>query len=818
VAIFTVDNTNDSGPGSLRAVIQAANADASGTATVIQFSVGGTITLSSALPAITHTLTIDGTSASGTPTIEINCNGQAGLVFATGSDGSKLLGISLGNAGGNGVTLNAGNITLNADYVGVNLAGAAFGNSGDGVFVSSTSSNNLIGLNPTSASGVVANVISGNTGNGISFHGSSGNTLVDNRIGTDPTGTVAIANGGNGIWMTAGSSGNEIGGTAFVDTSTGQVNDPTGDKGTTTPVFVVPPLGNLVSGNGQNGILIDSNSQRNVLNGNFVGTTADGNGALGNAQDGVAIDGADNNSLIGCAFLNNPFVYYNVLSANGGNGLHITDSNGTTVQANFFGIGADNATPLGNTLDGILVDGTSQNTQVGGVIPLGNVSAGNGQNGIEVKDTASNFVTFNTFGGLAAFGGAVPNGNDGLLITSTGGNQSVQTNVFSGNAENGIEISGNASGVTVDPNIVGLNTKGDALLPNGNDGLLIGGTAHDNIIGGSQISVIPQNTFSGNLAYGIEIAGNSFNNEVINSFIGTDVVGEAALGNDLGGILVGQTSHNDTIGGSAVTPSEPVADLVSGNMGNGITLAPGTDSIQVINNSIGFTRTGQPTLPNTGQPIVSTGSTNDTITGNQIACFAAGTRIATQRGAVAVESLRVGDLARTVLVPEWKPIVWIGFRSIDCGRHPAPRMVWPVRISAGALGHGSPSRDLLLSPDHAVLAHGVLIPVKYLINHDSIEQIEMDYICYYHVELSRHEVLLAEGMPVESYLETGGRANFANGGGVTRLVADFSTHAPDLATIWEASGCAPLVIDGAELAAVRRAVNSRRRSRGRAAA
>ena len=159
-------------------------------------------------------------------------------------------------------------------------------------------------------------MISGNLGNGISFHGSSGNTLVDNRIGTDPTGTVAIANGGNGIWLTGGSNGNEIGGTAFVDTGTSAVNDPTGNKGTVAPVFVVPPLGNLVSGNGQNGILINSGSQANILNGNFVGTTADGNVALGNASDGVAINGADNNSLIGCQFINNPFVYYNVVSAN----------------------------------------------------------------------------------------------------------------------------------------------------------------------------------------------------------------------------------------------------------------------------------------------------------------------------------------------------------------------------------------------------------------------------------------------------------------------------------------------------------------------
>jgi parallel beta-helix repeat protein len=621
MSIFTVSNLNDAGAGSLRAAINAANLDSSGS--VIDFVVNGTITLASALPAITHAVTIDATSApthanGGPPVVEINCSSNAGLTFGTGSDGSKLLGLAIGNANGNGVTLNSGSVTLADNYIGLNTSGSAFGNSGDGVYVAATSSNNRIGVNPTAASGVVSNVISGNGGNGISFHGSSGNTLVDNRIGTDPTGNGTIANGRNGIWLTDSSNGNEIGGTVFKDTDTGAINDPTGDKGTVAPVFVVPPLGNLVSGNGDNGILIDADSQRNILNGNFVGTTADGNGAIGNTLDGVAIDGADNNSLIGCQFVNNPFVYYNVISANGGNGLHITDSDNTTVQANFFGVGADNTTILGNGLDGILVDGTSANTQVGGVIPLGNVSAGNGQNGIEVKDTVSGFITFNTFGGLLAFKGAAPNGNDGLLITSTGGNNAVQTNVFSGNVNDGIELSGAASGVTVDPNIAGLNTDGNALLPNGNDGLEIDGTAHDNVIGGSQASVIPQNTFSGNTGYGVDILGSANNNQVLLSYIGLSAGGTAGLGNSAGGIRVGQTAHDNVIGGTS-TPSAPTGNLISANGGNGVTLDPSTSNIQVIDNSFGFGRFGSPTLPNAGPAIVANGSTNADISGNVIA-------------------------------------------------------------------------------------------------------------------------------------------------------------------------------------------------------
>lgn len=215
-----------------------------------------------------------------------------------------------------------------------------------------------------------------------------------------------------------------------------------------------------------------------------------------------------------------------------------------------------------------------------------------------------------------AFKGGAANGNDGLLITATGGNQTVRTNVFSGNANNGIEIAGDASGVAVDPNIAGLSTTGGNLVPNGNDGLLIDGTAHGNSIGGYLSSVIPQNTFSGNGGYGVAILGQAHDNQVFNNYIGTDVPGLIARGNRLGGVYVGGTATNDSIGGPSTGPSTPQTNLISGNAGNGVTLAPGTSFIQVIDNWIGLDRFGAKVLANSGLPIVSAGSVNDTITGN----------------------------------------------------------------------------------------------------------------------------------------------------------------------------------------------------------
>jgi len=91
----------------------------------------------------------------------------------------------------------------------------------------------------------------------------------------------------------------------------------------------------------------------------------------------------------------------------------------------------------------------------------------------------------------------------------------------------------------------------------------------------------------------------------------------------------------------------------------------------------------------------------------------------------------------------------------------------------------------------------VLIPIKHLINGISIAQVPLDDVTYYHIELPRHDVLLAEGLPAESYLDTGDRGNFDNGGCSVVLYPDFATR------VWEAKGCAPLVVTGPELDAVR---------------
>jgi len=173
---FAVTTLSDSGSGSLRAAIASADA-ASGAATEISFSVSGTITLASALPAITQHVAIDGTTApgyisGGAPVVEIDCGDNTGLDFAAGAVGAQLLGVSVVNASGDGVTLHAASVTLNDDYIGLGTTGTADANRGAGVYAAAGSSSELIGLDTSGDSGTVANVISGNRGPGVELFGS----------------------------------------------------------------------------------------------------------------------------------------------------------------------------------------------------------------------------------------------------------------------------------------------------------------------------------------------------------------------------------------------------------------------------------------------------------------------------------------------------------------------------------------------------------------------------------------------------------------------------------------------------------------------
>jgi hypothetical protein len=180
-------------------------------------------------------------------------------------------------------------------------------------------------------------------------------------------------------------------------------------------------------------------------------------------------------------------------------------------------------------------------------------------------------------------------------------------------------------------------------------------------------------------------------------------------------------------------------------------------------------------------------------------CFAAGTRILTPDGEIAVEDIAVGTEVLTARAGSegLQEVIWVGQRTIDLARHAMPEKVRPIRILAGAFGPGLPERDLRVSPDHALYINGHLIEAKTLVNGVTVivEQ-NTRHVTYHHIELARHDIVLAEGLPAETYLESGNRTMFESDSSPIVLHPDFVTAARE-------NACAPLLTGGAIVTAAR---------------
>ncbi|WP_459614865.1 Hint domain-containing protein [Bordetella sp. 2513F-2] len=150
-------------------------------------------------------------------------------------------------------------------------------------------------------------------------------------------------------------------------------------------------------------------------------------------------------------------------------------------------------------------------------------------------------------------------------------------------------------------------------------------------------------------------------------------------------------------------------------------------------------------------------------TPGEVICFAAGTLIATPAGEVAVETLKIGDLVTTA---EGKhvPVKWVGRQTVR-NLYSAVKLQ-PVRVSAGALGAGKPSRDLVLTASHGLIIDGLVINAGALVNGSSIDFVSWkelpDTVTYYHVETENHEVILANGTEAETYIDYIERKAFNN--------------------------------------------------------
>ena len=370
--------------------------------------------------------------------------------------------------------------------------------------------------------------------------------------------------------------------------------------------------------------------------------------------------------------------------------------------------------------------------------------------------TVSNISTGTISGGTAVSGTGVTVVNAGQITGTGAGSTGVYlqggavTNNSGGVISGTYGVSASVAGVTV-VNAGQITGTSDAVI-------FAAGT-------GNQLTVDPGASFSGAVNGGNPMTGTTVSTLYLASTpTPTPTLGTlSALGTTITnfGSIAFQTGSEWFVEGNTTGLSGTITGFAAGDTIelDGIT-ATGSNyanGVLTLNEA-----SGSATLNITGASshfVVTATGGNTSIT---LACFVTGTAIRTPGGDRAIEDLRAGDLVETIIGGGPGEVVWIGHRTIDCRRHPSPELVWPVRVAAGAFGEGMPARDLSLSPDHAVFVQDKLIPIKQLMNGATIVQEKRDRVTYYHLELARHDVLLAEGLPAESYLDTGNRAVFEN--------------------------------------------------------
>ena len=333
--IFVVTNTTDSGEGSLRQAILDANAALNSTngPDEIHFNIPSesvnTIAPSSALPAITEPVVIDGytqpgasanTLASGNNAnilVELignNCDGVCGQALLLSSGGSTITGLSIYGNFNNGIEVNGSGSTIVGNFIGLKADGSPSGVIASGVYLNNTS-NNTVG-------GTIAadrNVISANRDGIFIAAGAADatdNIVAGNYIGTNAAGTAALGNSQRGIFV----------GSFDFTASSNSIS------------------GNVISGNGRFGVLLrDANVTGNSVTGNLIGLDATGTEALPNGNNDSGDDGLSGTSLTAGIYVGGPdnaigglgrVAAGNTIAYNNGAGVHVGGDTGTNIRAN----------------------------------------------------------------------------------------------------------------------------------------------------------------------------------------------------------------------------------------------------------------------------------------------------------------------------------------------------------------------------------------------------------------------------------------------------------------------------------------------------
>ncbi len=371
----------------------------------------------------------------------------------------------------------------------------------------------------------------------------------------------------------------------------------------------------------------------------------------------------------------------------------------------------------------------------------------------------------------------------------------------------GLVLTSGTTMVTLD--IQGSLTTDDFIITPAGSNTLIDLTLSTIVTGGSSVYVPPGTTVSSAVIYsgGYEEVESGGTDDSPTLSGGTlELVFGAAVG--------GNISFTGTGGDLIIDPSSGGTTTIPANTLTGFTAG---DTIELsgvpydaANDSYTVATAGTVTIDADGSFYniiiagVTVGQDNFVLSGDlaftEAACYVAGTRIATAVGEVEVEDLEIGDFVET-LHAGLKKIKWIGWRSYD-GRFIADNKdILPIRIAQGAIAENLPSRDLFVSPGHAICIDGALIHAFRLVNGVSVTQAaSVESVVYYHIETEYHEVIFAENCPAETFINENFRAQFQNAAEYRALYRGQSA-----ASI----ACLPRLEDGFLLHAIQQRLNAR---------
>jgi titin len=631
LSVFTVINTNDAGPGSLRQAILDANANVGPD--TIEFTIPGAgphaISPAAPLPPLEDLsggTTIDGRTQTafggdGNPLgPEIIIDGglaePPGPGLSIPSSGNHVFGLNV-RAFADGIVTEGGtNNSIAGNYIGTDETGALpVGNARHGVLIALGAHSNLIGTNGDGvADDEERNVISGNLDHGVMIadEGSDHNVVAGNYIGTDATGTAALGNVDTGITIVGGARSNRIGtdGDGLADAAER----------------------NVVSGNQAFGILIaGEGTDQNVLAGNLIGTDVTGTVALGNSFKGVVLAGGAQQNRIGTDGDGvADRAEGNLISGNAQFGVEITElgTSRNRLSGNRIGTDISGLLPLPNAWAGVaILNGASANlvgTNGNGQADHAerNLISANSSDGVVIANARHNTLAGNLIGTDINGTNALGNGGHGVAILEaaqrnrigTDGNgvsDAAERNIISGNFDHGVIIAHEGSNHNVVAgNYIGTNATGTLPIANRTWGVGIWDSARHNRVGtdGNRIGdAAERNIISGNTFDGVVITVNAAENVVAGNFIGTDVTGTLALPNGVGsgrgGVEIANGAHDNLIGTNADGVSDRLErNVISGNIGNGITMFndafSGTDRNMIAGNYIGTDVSGLGNLGN----------------------------------------------------------------------------------------------------------------------------------------------------------------------------------------------------------------------------